>query len=114
MCKLHNELFFLPERMNIEKIDKLVADLHDEKEYVIHIRNLKQALSHGLGLKCIKKCIKSLNLIKLYERTVKKKCKKNFIKLISNAFFEKDMENLRKHGDVKLVTTEALKEEGIN
>ena len=43
-----------------------------------------------------------------------KKWKKDFIKLISNAFFEKDMESVRKHGDVKLVTTEALKEEGIN
>ena len=30
----------------IEKVEKLVANLHDKKEYVIHIRNLKQALNH--------------------------------------------------------------------
>ena len=37
-----------PEKMEIEKIEKLVANLHDKTKYVIHIRNLKQALNHGL------------------------------------------------------------------
>ena len=37
---LHNDLPFLPERMKIEKVEKLVANLHDKSEYVIHIRNL--------------------------------------------------------------------------
>ena len=31
----------------MEKIEKLVANLHDKTEYVIHIRNFKQALNHG-------------------------------------------------------------------
>ena len=35
----------------MEKVEKLVGNLHDKKEYVIHIRNLKQALNHGLVLK---------------------------------------------------------------
>ena len=42
--KLHNGLPFLPERMKIEKVKKLVADLLDKTEYVMHVRNLKQAL----------------------------------------------------------------------
>ena len=33
------------------KVEKLVANLHDKNEYVIYIRNLKQALNHGLLLK---------------------------------------------------------------
>ena len=37
------KLPFLPKRMKIEKVKKLVANLHDKMEYVIHIRNLKQA-----------------------------------------------------------------------
>ena len=37
--------------MKIEKVEMLVANLHDKIEYVIHIRNLKQALNHGLVLK---------------------------------------------------------------
>ena len=37
--------------MKTEKVEKLVANLHDKPEYVIHIRKLKQALNHGLVLK---------------------------------------------------------------
>ena len=44
-CQYH--LIFLPEKMKMEKIEKLVANLHDKTEYVIHIRNFKQALNHG-------------------------------------------------------------------
>ena len=43
MHELHNDLPFLPKRMKIEKCGKLVANLHDKTEYVIHITNLKQA-----------------------------------------------------------------------
>ena len=43
LYELHNNLLFMPERMKIEKVEKLDANLHDEK-YFIHIRNLKQAL----------------------------------------------------------------------
>ena len=43
---LHNNSPFLPGRMKIEKVEKLVATLHDKTEHVIHIRNLKQALNH--------------------------------------------------------------------
>ena len=44
--------------MKIEKVEKLVADLHDKTEYVIHIRNLKQALNHGLVLKKVDRVIR--------------------------------------------------------
>ena len=39
------------ERMKIEKVEKLVENLHDKEEYIIHIRNSKQTLNHGLVLK---------------------------------------------------------------
>ena len=32
--------------MKIEKVEKRFSNLRDKTEYVIHIRNLKQALSH--------------------------------------------------------------------
>ena len=48
---LHNDLLFLPERIKTEKFEKLVANLHDKTECVIHIRNLKQALNHDKFLK---------------------------------------------------------------
>ena len=42
----HNDLPFLPERMKLEKVKKLVTNLHDKTKYVIDIRNLEQALNH--------------------------------------------------------------------
>ena len=36
--KLHNDLLFLPEKMKIEKVEKLIANLHDKTEYIIHIK----------------------------------------------------------------------------
>ena len=43
--------------MKIEKVEKPVANLHDKTEYVIHIRNLKQAVN-GLVLKKLYRIIK--------------------------------------------------------
>ena len=37
--------------MKIEKVEKLLANLHDKTEYVVHIRNLKEALDYALVLK---------------------------------------------------------------
>ena len=56
--ELHNDLPFLPERMKIKKVEMLLANLHDKIEYVIHIRNLKLTLNHGLVLKKVHKVIK--------------------------------------------------------
>ena len=56
--ELHNDLPFLPEGMKIEKVERLVANLDDKTEYIIHITNLKQALNHGLVLKKVHKVIK--------------------------------------------------------
>ena len=39
---------FLPKRTKIKNVEKVVANLHDETEYIIHIRNLKPVLNHGL------------------------------------------------------------------
>ena len=53
--KLHdldNDLLFLPEKNeNWKNFKKLVTNLHNKTEYAIHIRNVKQALNHGLALK---------------------------------------------------------------
>ena len=56
--QLHNDLPFLPERMKIEKVKTLLTNLHDKNEYVIHIRNSKQAVNHGLILKKVHRVIK--------------------------------------------------------
>ena len=44
--------------MKIEEVRKVVSNLIDKTEFFIHIRNLKQALNHGLVFKKIHKVIK--------------------------------------------------------
>ena len=48
---------FLPERMQIDKTQKLVCNLHDKRKYVVHISILKEALNHGLKLKKVHRLI---------------------------------------------------------
>ena len=45
----HKDLPFLPERRKLQKVEKLVCSIED-KENVIHVKALKQALNHGLIL----------------------------------------------------------------
>ena len=37
--------------MKIEKVEKLIASLHNKTEYITHIRDLKQVLNPELFLK---------------------------------------------------------------
>ena len=93
--ELRNDLSFLPERIKTEKVKKLIANLNHKTENVIHVRNLKQALNQGLVFKKVHKVIKFNKNAKL----------KPYIDM-NNAVFEKTKENVRKHRDIKLVTTE--------
>ena len=102
--------------MKIEKFEKLAAKLNDKFEYVIQIRNLKQALNHRCVLKKVHKVIKfNQNVwLKPYidmNTDLRKKAKNYFekyifFKLMNNTIFGKTMKNVRKHRNIKLVTTE--------
>ena len=48
---LHSDLPFLPERKKIGKCNQLACNFHDKKNYVVHIKALKQALNDELILK---------------------------------------------------------------
>ena len=54
---LHSDLPSLLEKMKINGHSKLVCTLYDKKGYVAHIRNIKQAVNHGLKLKKVCKAI---------------------------------------------------------
>ena len=101
---LHSDLPFLPRRIKIDKCKKLVCNLQNKKKNVVHIKSLKQALNHGLKLK---RFIELSNLIKKHgSKLAKDDFEKDLFKLMNNAEFGKTMENIRKHRDIKLVTTD--------
>ena len=112
---LHSDLPFLSKRIKIDKCKKLVCNLGNKKKYVVHIRSLKQALNYGLKLKKVHRIIEFnqeewfkpyIDMNTELRKIAKNDFEKDFFKLMNNAVFRKTMENVRKHGDVKLVTTD--------
>ena len=118
--ELHSDLPFLSERMEINKCKKLVCNLYNKKKYVAHINTLKQALNHGLKFKKIHRVIKFnqeawlksyIDMNTGFRKLAKNNFEKDLFKLMHNSVFEKAMENIRKHRDIKLVTTDKKKKQ---
>ena len=108
--KLHSDLPFLPERMKINKVDKLICNVQNKRNYVVHRAALKQALDHGLIFKKVHRVIKFKQeaWLKPYidmSTDLRKTAKNDFFKLMNNSVFRKTMENVRNHRDIKIVTT---------
>lgn len=113
---LHNDFPFCAENMmpphSSSKDKKLLLTLGDKKNYVIHYRLLKKALSHGLVLKKIHTALKfnqSAWLKKYIELNTKERSRpdcsefeKELYKLMNNAIFGKSMENVRNRMDLLL------------
>ena len=113
--ELHSDLPFLPERMKVNKCKKLVCNLFNKKKYVVHINALKQALNHGLKFKKIHRVIEFnqetwlkpyIDMNTKLRKAAKNDFEKDLFKLMNNSVFGKTMENIRKHRDIKLVTTD--------
>ena len=116
--KLHSvpsDLPFLSERMKINKCQKLVCNIRNKENYIMHMSSLKQALTHGLILKRVHEIIEFEQeaWLKPYimmntelRMQAENDFEKNFFKLMNNAVFGKTMENVRNHRHIKIVTTD--------
>ena len=102
-------------RMEVNNSKKLVCNLFNKKKYVAQINSLKQALKHGLKFKKIFTFIEfnQNQWLKPYidmntelRKAAKNDFEKDLFKLMNNSVFGKTMENIRKHRDIKLVTTD--------
>ena len=112
---VHSDLPFLPERMKINKCEKLVCNTGNKENYVIHIVSLKQALNYGLILKRVHKVIEFeqevwlkpyIMMNKELRMQAKNDFQKDFFKLMNNSVFGKTVENVRNYRDIKIVTTD--------
>ena len=81
----------------------------------MHIKALKEGLNHGLILKKVHKVIQfnqeawlkpHIDMNNKIRIDAKNNFEKDFFKLMNNAVFSKTMESVRKHRDIKLVTTD--------
>ena len=111
------DYFYQNEKKKEEKVEKLVCSIEEQEKYVIHIRALKQAINNGLILKDVYRVIKFnqeawlkpyIDMNTKLRKEAKNEFEKDFIKLMNNSVFRKTMENVRKHRNFKLVTTEEI------
>ena len=101
--------------MKIKKCNKLVCNLYNEKEYVAHIRALKQALNYRLMLNKVDRVIQFnqeewlkpyIDMNSKLTTEAKNYFERDVFRLMNNSVFGKTMENVRKHRDIKLVRTD--------
>ena len=92
-----------------------MCHLHNKKKYVVHIKSLKQALNHGLKLKKVHRIIEFnqkawlkpyIDMNTELRKLAKDDFGKDLFKLMNNAVFGKTIENIRKHRDIKLLSTD--------
>jgi hypothetical protein len=110
---LHNDYPLAPESITINKVDKLIPNLNNKQNYIIHHENLKLYESLGLKITKIHRGIrfeesawlkKYIDLNTDLRTQATNDFEKDFFKLMNNSVFGKTMENIENRVDVRLVT----------
>ena len=115
----HSEFPFLPQNdyPPNSKVVKLLTTLSTKKNYVVHYRNLKQAIANGLNVIKIHRIIRFAQskwmapYVKLCTQMRVKasnEFERQFWKLLVNSVFGKCMENVRKRLSMKLTSNEKI------
>ena len=113
----HNDYPLAPEKLKVDKIDKLICSFLPKKHYVVHYKNLKQYLKEGVILKKVHRGIKfyqspwmepyirkNTDLRKLATSSFEK----DFFKLMNNSIFGKTIENIRKRQNVNIIDNKKM------
>ncbi|KAF0710215.1 Uncharacterized protein FWK35_00029103, partial [Aphis craccivora] len=120
----HNVLPFLPQN-SVQcgsKVRKLMATLEKKQNYIVHYRNLQQAIKNGLAEK-VHRVIqfnqsdwlaKYIELNTEMKKRAKNDFKNDFFKLMNNAVFGKTMKSKRKEMKMELVSCERRLQKLIN
>ncbi|KAK9695201.1 hypothetical protein QE152_g33023 [Popillia japonica] len=105
------------------KVNKLICDFHDKKNYIVHYKTLKLYKDLGMEITKVHRGIEfeQVDFIKPYVEfcTVQRQKATNefevgFWKLMVNANFGKSMESVRKRQDLKLYSNELKAQRAIN
>ena len=108
----HNDYPLAPEHLEINGGKKLIPNLYNKKNYIIHHETLKLYLSLGMKLTKIHIGIKFKESawLKVYidlntklRSRAKNDFEKDFFKLMNNSVYGKTLENIRNHKDIRLV-----------
>ncbi|XP_060881904.1 uncharacterized protein LOC132953535 [Metopolophium dirhodum] len=121
----HNDLPFLPNSgiPRGSKIRKLMATLESKERYIIHYRNLKQAMANGLIVKKVHRVLqfkqskwlaKYINLNSGMRKKAMNQFEIDFYKLMNNSVFGKMMESMRLRITMELVSNEQRLQKLIN
>lgn len=125
---IHNDYPLAPERMTATEemlgpyarsfperpkpTEKLIPNLRDKTNYVLHYENLKLYLDLGMKLKRVHQVLEFrqsawmkpyVDLCTENRRNAKSEFAKNFWKLCINAVYGKSMENVRNHMNLRLI-----------
>lgn len=110
----HNDLPFCPESKAFGATTKLCATFEPKTNYVIHYKNLKQALENGLVLKKVHKVLKFHQSQWLapyikFNNDLRTKAtttaEKDLFKLMNNSIFGKAIENVKKRRNIYLCSS---------
>ncbi|XP_050064242.1 uncharacterized protein LOC126553102 [Aphis gossypii] len=113
----HNDFPFLPENKcpPNSKVKKLLTTLESKFNYVVHYRNLKQAIVNGLKVKKVHRILRFsqsrwmapyINLCTNMRVKSRNEFERQFWKLLVNSVYGKCMENVRKRMSMFLVSNE--------
>ena len=115
---LHNDYPLAPEKLDeikVGNVEKLIPNLGNKTNYVVHYKNIQLFLSLGMKLTKIHRVLrfKQSDWMKKYinfnteKRTnAANSFEKDFFKLMINSVYGKTMENLQKRINVRLVNNE--------